>query len=81
MLGAMSAAVAGRAICARAALMESINNRIWFAGEAAHETALGHRRRRLGIRRPRRRRGAARDRAAGAGAEAAAKPKQPKQLR
>ncbi len=40
MLGAMSAAAPG-AQFARRALMESINNRIWFAGEAVHERLWG----------------------------------------
>ena len=39
-LGAMSAAAPG-AQFARRALMESVNNRIWFAGEAAHERLWG----------------------------------------
>ena len=39
-LGAMSAAAPG-AQSARKALMEPVNNRIWFAGEAAHETLWG----------------------------------------
>jgi monoamine oxidase len=39
-LGAMSAAAPG-AQFARRALMDSINNRIWFAGEAAHERLWG----------------------------------------
>lgn len=39
-LGAMSAASPGGQ-AARRTLMESINNRIWFAGEAAHERLWG----------------------------------------
>ena len=39
-LGAMSAAAPG-AQFARRALIDSINNRIWFAGEAAHERLWG----------------------------------------
>ena len=39
-LGAFSAAAPG-AQSARKTLMESVNNRIWFAGEAAHETLWG----------------------------------------
>jgi monoamine oxidase len=39
-LGAMSAAAPG-AQSARRALMDPVSNRIWFAGEAAHETMWG----------------------------------------
>jgi monoamine oxidase len=39
-LGAMSAAAPG-AQSARRALMEPLNGRLWFAGEAAHETMWG----------------------------------------
>jgi monoamine oxidase len=39
-LGAMSAAAPG-AQWARRVMMESVNDRVWFAGEAAHETLWG----------------------------------------
>jgi monoamine oxidase len=39
-LGAFSSAAPGAAT-ARRALMESVRNRIWFAGEAAHESQWG----------------------------------------
>lgn len=39
-LGAMSVAAPGAQL-SRKALMEPLNNRLWFAGEAAHETWWG----------------------------------------
>ena len=39
-LGAFSAAAPG-AQASRRVLMEPLNNRVWFAGEAAHETLWG----------------------------------------
>ena len=53
-LGAISAAAPG-AQSARKVMMEPLSNRIFFAGEAVARDALGHRRRRLGIGRARRR--------------------------
>ena len=57
-LGAFSAAAPGGQ-GARRILMEPLQNTVWFAGEAAHETLWGTRWRRVGVRRARGRRGLA----------------------
>ena len=55
-LGAFSAAAPGGQ-GARRIVAEPLQNTLWFAGEAVHETSVGHRWWRLGIRRTRRGRG------------------------